>query len=1454
MKSELKERYIEKYKKYAKENEMEFDEKSAREVLDLIEKLNVNEKMLDISIGVLGTKPSKFENILKTADELKLNRDIFVYNPKLFKETNVTRIKENINLLKKNKINLSILEFFPDIIGNGKASDMAKIIKYINESEIVKIDPDFILKNGDVIAQSKPAEFKKVIKVLKEENIFEDVVKKCPQVLYMNKAKTIKEILDLFRTSEILEEEKIYRNLDILAESTKVRINAIINLLKRLGIDPTMINQAPKMLYMNSNKDIEKIILKLRNMGFSNDNIYYMYDFFSTPNERRRQAMYDELEFIKENSRFLRKIMFKNPRVVLDLNMEKAIKFQEEIAKGRLKERYIEEVPEIMLKKEPEDIINVLNALEVSGIKGYEDKNPEIFLIEDPGNIIKIVDIIKENNISKLAILESSDIFLKIEPEELKKNIEILKDKNIDIKNASQNMLLNLKTNEVNKKAKEKPQIKENKKEEQKEQKQEENKLDINPELKEKLEEIDITEKNISEKLNMSIEELSKAKTQARFLDIFEYFEDIGISKALKNGYDVLKMNLKDIKTNMDIFIEIGLFKNIAFDLNALNINKLELEKRINLLKKNITLDFDEIVLNKEEFLEKNNISEKEFDEQILEDYAQFNISNKYKKYLNIDPRQMYLKESKVYENIYKDILDLGNVNNNLEYIKCGEKFSILKIEENLHKIIVGISDNENLDIYNLSDFDKNEIIALTILGRRRLDEKMSSEIYDSILKGENEKDWEKRNKVLKEEIRKEIKQEEKLKEEKAEKEQKEEVCQKISIIPAKEDVQEEITENKVKIAVSPEDVFEKMQKMYDDGSLKLDKNKILNENELVIPEYEEKLQEERRKEKELRLKEIEENIKSNLKELEEKEQKELKENSNFLESIKNTFNFSEDVPSDPNLIILENMQKEQNIVEDNLSNFKKSSENELYLGLMLKEEQKENTNDENINKLNVGSSNKNMENLDFSLERLENEITKELELQNNKNNQNVEIKFEDFSNNISDLQSISLEKNIKTENIENKNLNEDKEILNMLEKEREARTKLENEIESLKKMQEDFLRSLSLNEKEKQNKIAEEAKKEDLEKLKIDMEMPKSLEINLEKPNFEKDMIEGSKKDYSEFEKNLSAITIDPETLIKSNLEKVNKNKEEDFNEFSKMENNLEKSLENFKMFSLESEQRRANFEARKRKKIQEIRDRRARNKTLEEASKLEETARKLKEQAEALESERQKLREEKELELERIRKEQEETSKALEEEKLKLQKERELELEKIKKEKEEALKAFEEEERLKEEIRKQELENLRIEQEKKIANLVKEEAQKIIEKQGLMDLKEEYEKLKQDLTIEKMYKDQKEEKEKAKEINETKQEELKKQETENVKEEIQYPENISDFKANTSPSLNFNSNILDEENNNMKMNNVSPRDFFDLEDYGYLTQMVDSKEAEKMKASMNLIFKKKKEDYANI
>lgn len=116
-------------------------------------------------------------------------------------------------------------------------------------------------------------------------------------------------------------------------------------------------------------------------------------------------------------------------------------------------------------------------------------------------------------------------------------------------------------------------------------------------------------------------------------------------------------------------------------------------------------------------------------------------------------------------------------------------------------------------------------------------------------------------------------------------------------------------------------------------------------------------------------------------------------------------------------------------------------------------------------------------------------------------------------------------------------------------------------------------------------------------------------------------------------------------------------------------------------------------------------------------------------------------------------------------------------------------------------------------------------------------------------------MYKDQKEEKEKAKETNELKQEELKKQETENVKEEIQYPENISDFKANTAPSLNFNSNILDEENNeNTKMNNVSPRDFFDLEDYGYLTQMVDSKEAEKMKASMNLIFKKKKEDYANI
>ena len=1619
MKEDNRNKFVAKYNSYSLNNDLEFNYEDTIEVLDIFEKENVDEKILDSCIEILGVKPSKVQNILDIIDELKIDRKILLICPQILIDSNVTRIKENINLLKREKINLSLIYNFPDIIKTGKSSDMAKVIKYIKTSEDFKNPKEYIEKNGDILAYGKAQDMKKIACELKKENLLEKVLLENPEIMYKNSPKVVKDIIELFKNDENLKWETLKSNLEILSETTKVRINAIINLFKRHSICPDIINEEPKMLYLKTTKNIDEIIKDLKDLEFTPENIYKVPIVFRPMPERQIANIFQEFKYVKENSKFLRKILFKNPNVIIELDMKKAKEFQDEVLKGHFKEEYIINKPEILLQKTPLDVKKVIVALEAEELENYPEGREEIFLIDDPINIVKISNILKLNNIDKKVLYESTDIFLKEAPQKIENNINVLKDNNIDLKNINQKNLLN-PNSIVNKqkaveKEKENKELKEKENKENKENKKEKNKakvkvkkenkeekaeikatekvekeseklkdikeenIEVKAEIEEKQEtyipedlvlkfkEIGIEKDEICSKLKISEEEFQKASNIENLINIFEYFEDIGISSALENGYNIFKIDFEKIKENMDIYIEQGFFVNIAYNLDALEISKSEIEKKISVLEDNLIIEFDDLILDKEKFVEKHNISLEDFENIKLKDYAEFNITNKYKKYLKLSPRQMYVKESKVYEEIYKKILDLGTVNNNLEYIKCGEKFSILKIEENMHKIIVGIADNENIDIFNLPEFNKNEIITLSIIGGRRLDKAKTLEIEDSILKEETEDEWVRRNtfKITHKELKEENKEENKNKKQEKNENQKED--------PNEEDAEKIIDAYNLNIKINhkteeanskvnnisyiktedPKLVLENMKKVYDSGNLKLDMDKIKNENELIVPEYEKIKNLELQKQKEEQLKLIEEKIKDELKSLEEKEKEELESKNGLLNSIQNTLNLD-----DPDLIILENLNE--------------NKERQINMNLDSKENK-----------------------YDFDIDQLEKEISKELKLANiempemtngitlnnkasllseqnqglNETNTTSEISFEDFSNNISDLDNLNLKESIdlnKNENVkQNAQSKEDDHILKMLESEKEARAKLEEEISSLKKMQEEFLRSLTEAENLKKENIPNEAA--NLEDLKIKNEKENlnvnvndnsedKKEENVQKANneteqaleknqkevlrivldsektIEKDMEEGALKGYDELEKNIKALSIDPEKLIIEsyvktanlnnentslkdekgvieikeesirNLENADKETLEDNNdliknEFSKMENNLQFMQDNFKMFSGEVEQRRANFEARKRKKIQEIRDRRARNKTIEEATKLEETARKLRKQAEVLELERNRLKKEKELELERIKLETEKTNKALEEERLKLEEERRKEQERLKELEAAKLKEIEEEklklqEALKkeEEKRQKELEVLikeqekqsqmlkaemeKLEQEKReeaerlkeeqIANLIKIEAQKIIEKEGLLDVKEEYEKLKQDLAIEKMYKETKELKEAEKNNLEV---------SENKEEKVSYPENISDFnnlnmsipyeennltntqKANISNSdinkemspkptnmFNQSSNFMDE------YNKENSKDFFDLEDYSYLTQMVADEEVEKMKANMNNLFRQKK------
>ena len=1477
-----------KYKNYLDGKKEKYIEEDVNKILNTMEKLNIDKELLENDISVLGIKPSKFENIFNTFDELKLDRKILYYNPNIINETNNTRLKENVNLLKRNKINLEILKFFPEILATGKASDMAKVIKYINESDIIKIEPDFIIKNGDVLAYGKNTEIKKIVNCLKENNLLEDVIIKYPSVLYKNSADVVEDIIKLFKTSDILEEKVLKENLDLLAETTEVRITALINALMRLGINPNVINKNPKILYHERAKDVEDTIKELKNFGLENEVIENFEKYLGIRKPEKRKEILSHLAFLRDTSEIFKENIYIKPNLILSLDIDKICEFQEAVINGDIKEETLIKYPEIIKEKTVEDIKKVNEALHIIKEDKYKERFPQIYLISNPKNILEINKIFENENIDKKIYLNSPNIFLEFTPKTLmnevskaknnkldvnkeiakliseEKETEIKKEKKVnkteDKKEEKVQAKTKIETNKEIKKQEETKEVKEEKeakvvKEESKEKLN--NSIDINmpTELRKKLEGIGINEEEFVEKLNINSNEMNLEYLQ-NIIEIFEYFEDIGISKELKNAYGVLNLNISKIKENMDILIENGLFAKIVSNLNVLKLEKEDLEKRINILKKKDKANTEDLLISQEEFLNKYDLKKEEFKKEKLLDYAQFNISNRFKKYLNIVPRQMYVDESKVYEKVYIDILELGKVNNNLEYIKCGEKFSILKIEENLYNILIGIREYEDVDLFDLSDFDKNEIIALTILGNRRLNKRKTEEIENSILKGEQEEEWEKENIV-------------EIKPQKLE-DKKQNIKVNLNIHTNKE------MEN----TFEKEDIFKNMQEMYEANSLKLDKAKIM-ENELIVPEYEEALRQKEIFEKEEKLKQLESSIRSHLETLEQEDLKEVS-GDKVLESIQNSI-IENSKSSDGDLILLNNFAKKEEaemILKPSVYTLE-NKDFELTKGIT---EELENTKDiknENLsqgpmdfssiklNRLTVegkgieeNQESINLENMDPNIDenliKLEQEIMRELSMQNIPNG---DVTLEDLTG---DINSITINDSNKEEVKVKENLEENRqnepndEILSMLSAEREARAKLENEIESLKKMQEEFLMSLSKQEKEKQEH------KLDAPNLNLKEEVKtEPVEIKLEQTDIEKDMQNGALLGYEDFQK-IFTPTLDAEQLIREKFEETDKvdnivksfdqkeELEEDKNKevLSMMENNLKDMKENLKMFEDESEIRRANFEARKRKKVQEILDRRARNKTIEEANKLEETARKLKEQAEALEAERLRLREEKETELERLRLEKEakeqaeeeakrretERLKELENEFRRKEEERKKELEAIRLEQEEATRI------LKEEMERLELERkAKEDEEEKIAKLVKEEAQKIIQKQGLLDVKEEYEKLKKDLEIEKMYKQT--ETPKDLKLEET-------EELEESEEETTYPENISDFDKLTNNNQALNLNMFNEEEN---LNTVNEKDFFDLEDYGYLAQMVDTKEAERLKASMNMLFKEKRKDYTN-
>ena len=83
---------------------------------------------------------------------------------------------------------------------------------------------------------------------------------------------------------------------EILAETTKVRIQAIVNMLERNGVEKNVITKTPEIVYVNDTKEIENIINRIKGYGISKEEI----------NNAPEVLIYDEISVNK----LLRKLEF----------------------------------------------------------------------------------------------------------------------------------------------------------------------------------------------------------------------------------------------------------------------------------------------------------------------------------------------------------------------------------------------------------------------------------------------------------------------------------------------------------------------------------------------------------------------------------------------------------------------------------------------------------------------------------------------------------------------------------------------------------------------------------------------------------------------------------------------------------------------------------------------------------------------------------------------------------------------------------------------------------------------------------------------------------------------------------------------------------------------------------------------------------------------------------------
>ena len=509
-------------------------------------------------------------------------------------------------------------------------------------------------------------------------------------------------------------------------------------MLERNGIEKNVITKTPEIVYINDTKEIENIINKIKGYGISKEEINNAPEIL-TYDEVSVNKLLRKLEFVTAYDDIFKNVITNAFKEIVTANMQNLIDFVEEIEKGNLDRNIIELNPEIISKTTPIKVEETIKNLKSLGMEEYYIKNKQILLISEPQKILDIVKTFEELNIDK-EILENPIIFLEGDSENIynivseidkrKMSRDILKNTFILIKGEYDNISkileklenehVDLSTDIINKST-----------------------TILSESTPEDLDEVKkfLEIKKLLNNPEVDIPGILFAKGKKENMEkVYNFFEANGLLNELKGAMSLLCRPILNIEKNFDLVIENGMVNELLNNISVLGLGSETLEKRLRYLEK---IGEDKTILalkmTGDKFNKRYDATDAKLDAAIEDEYyAQNIIESRFSEYLEREERELKnFREERFFESILENILELGIVRKKFEYYKCGYSYSMIKIKQNLNKLITYAV--EDLGIENISAKDKIYIIVLSILGNKKVSEKEAEEVCRSIIKKEKE-------------------------------------------------------------------------------------------------------------------------------------------------------------------------------------------------------------------------------------------------------------------------------------------------------------------------------------------------------------------------------------------------------------------------------------------------------------------------------------------------------------------------------------------------------------------------------------------------------------------------------------------------------------------------------------------------------------------------------------------